>query len=261
MRIVHLVGFYSPELGYQESYLAEQHARMGHEVHVIASDRPYPFPNIKKIMKDARARLEKEKGRASIVLSNYSDALIHLQNTSDNEAQLKKDIAFAYMSLKQYNAAVEPCNEVLANDANDTFCLDIAGIADYVSDRNSEAFEKGKKAYEISASPCRSLNLGLYYGGTGNISEAKTRIDEVIRSNKNIVLSCWSPIKSDIPVSAMDRYNLCFLNNDKTKSICRSFAAEGWVEGNVTQKTTPEQIKQEEEQKKRLAELDTSRVL
>ena len=105
MRIVHLVGFYSPELGYQESYLAEQHARMGHEVHVIASDRPYPFPNIKKIMKDARARLEKEKGRndsgVKVPRLNswrvYAD-LILLFGIKKKLREIRPDVVFAHES-------------------------------------------------------------------------------------------------------------------------------------------------------------------
>ena len=47
------MGYFVPELGYQEYYLAKKHAAMGHEVYVIASDRLYPFPNIENMLKEA----------------------------------------------------------------------------------------------------------------------------------------------------------------------------------------------------------------
>jgi len=47
MKIIHLCDYIQPKLGYQEYYLAKEHARMGHEVTVIASDRYYPFQDYK----------------------------------------------------------------------------------------------------------------------------------------------------------------------------------------------------------------------
>lgn len=45
MRIAHVVDYYMPLLGYQESLLPKWHARHGHEVHVITSDRYADVPN------------------------------------------------------------------------------------------------------------------------------------------------------------------------------------------------------------------------
>lgn len=53
MKIVHLMGYFVPELGYQEYYLAKKHSQMGHDVYVIASDLLYPFPNIETMLKEA----------------------------------------------------------------------------------------------------------------------------------------------------------------------------------------------------------------
>ena len=39
MKIVHIIDYYQPKLGYQEAFLARNHANLGHEVHVITSDR------------------------------------------------------------------------------------------------------------------------------------------------------------------------------------------------------------------------------
>ena len=48
MRIIHIADYFQPKLGYQETFLAREHARLGHEVHVITSNRYYPFPKYKE---------------------------------------------------------------------------------------------------------------------------------------------------------------------------------------------------------------------
>jgi len=45
MRIVHVIDYFQPKLGYQETFLAKEHSRLGHEVHVLTSDLYYPFPH------------------------------------------------------------------------------------------------------------------------------------------------------------------------------------------------------------------------
>ncbi|MCX5727498.1 MAG: glycosyltransferase family 4 protein [Nitrospirae bacterium] len=45
MKIIHVEDYYQPQLGYQEPFLAREHSRLGHDVHVITSDRYYPFPS------------------------------------------------------------------------------------------------------------------------------------------------------------------------------------------------------------------------
>lgn len=47
MKIIHLCDYIQPKLGYQEYYLAKEHAKMGHNVTVITSDRYAPFPDYK----------------------------------------------------------------------------------------------------------------------------------------------------------------------------------------------------------------------
>jgi glycosyltransferase involved in cell wall biosynthesis len=42
MKIVHIVDYFQPVLGYQEAFLAKEHAKLGHEVFVITSDRYAP---------------------------------------------------------------------------------------------------------------------------------------------------------------------------------------------------------------------------
>lgn len=45
MRIVHVISYFQPKLGYQEYYLAKEQQKLGHEVYIITSDRYYPFHN------------------------------------------------------------------------------------------------------------------------------------------------------------------------------------------------------------------------
>ncbi len=42
MRIVHVIEYFQPKLGYQETFLARAHAQLGHDVCVVTSDRYSP---------------------------------------------------------------------------------------------------------------------------------------------------------------------------------------------------------------------------
>ena len=48
MRILHLINYYQPKIGYQEFFLAKKQQELGHEVFFITSDRYFPFHNYKK---------------------------------------------------------------------------------------------------------------------------------------------------------------------------------------------------------------------
>jgi hypothetical protein len=45
MKIVHLIDYFQPVLGYQEAFLAREQLRLGNEVTVVTSDRYAPFPD------------------------------------------------------------------------------------------------------------------------------------------------------------------------------------------------------------------------
>ncbi len=51
MKIVHFTNYYQSAIGYQEPNLARMHKRLGHEVHVVTSDRFFPFPNYENTYK------------------------------------------------------------------------------------------------------------------------------------------------------------------------------------------------------------------
>lgn len=44
MRIVHVIDYFQPKMGYQETFVARAHARLGHSVDVVTSDRYSPHP-------------------------------------------------------------------------------------------------------------------------------------------------------------------------------------------------------------------------
>ncbi|MGA1822292.1 MAG: glycosyltransferase family 4 protein [Thermoplasmatota archaeon] len=52
MRIAHVISYFQPEFGYEEYYMAREQAAMGHEVHVVTSDRIFPFKNVGKMLSD-----------------------------------------------------------------------------------------------------------------------------------------------------------------------------------------------------------------
>ena len=43
MKIVHIQDYFHPALGYQETFLSREQAKLGHEVHVVTSDRYNPL--------------------------------------------------------------------------------------------------------------------------------------------------------------------------------------------------------------------------
>lgn len=51
MKIIHLISYFQPQLGYQEYFLAKEHSKMGHDVTVVTSDRYFPFPDYENTVK------------------------------------------------------------------------------------------------------------------------------------------------------------------------------------------------------------------
>lgn len=49
MKIVHLIDYFQPRVGYQEYFLAKYQQKFGNDVLVITSDRYYPFPSYQNI--------------------------------------------------------------------------------------------------------------------------------------------------------------------------------------------------------------------
>ncbi len=45
MKILYMVDYYQPQIGYNEYYLPSEWSKLGHEVTILTSDHYYPFPN------------------------------------------------------------------------------------------------------------------------------------------------------------------------------------------------------------------------
>ena len=56
MRIVHVLGYFQPEFGYEEYYTARRQAILGHDVHVVASNMYFPFKDLGTLLEGAGAK-------------------------------------------------------------------------------------------------------------------------------------------------------------------------------------------------------------
>jgi len=52
LSVAYITGYFQPELGYHQYYLAREWAKQGHEVHIITSNRIYPFKGWEQIAAD-----------------------------------------------------------------------------------------------------------------------------------------------------------------------------------------------------------------
>ncbi|HEY4694598.1 MAG TPA: glycosyltransferase [Candidatus Nanoarchaeia archaeon] len=68
MKIVHLIGYFQPEFGYKEYYIARNQVKLGHEVHVIASDKVFPFPDYATMAKEVGAPPTRYRGEGNSVV-------------------------------------------------------------------------------------------------------------------------------------------------------------------------------------------------
>lgn len=62
MKIAHIIGYFQPSLGYQEYYLAKKQQEMGHEVHVITSNRYPPYHHYSEVVGSVSKRRIVESG-------------------------------------------------------------------------------------------------------------------------------------------------------------------------------------------------------
>lgn len=118
MKIVHLIDYFQPKVGYQETFLAKEHRRLGYEVCVLTSNRYYPFPNYKKTYEKLLGPRKLSKGRkneegidtwrlASIEIPGTP--LIYLKGLKNTLNTLKPDAVFCHgaHSLTSYFIARE----------------------------------------------------------------------------------------------------------------------------------------------------------
>lgn len=108
MKIVHLIDYFQPKIGFQETYLAKYHHKMGHEVIVVTSDRYYPYPDFEKTFGKILGKRIKKAGEFqeegitvhrldSLELPNST--LIYLKGLENKLFKLKPDIVFCHGML------------------------------------------------------------------------------------------------------------------------------------------------------------------
>lgn len=106
MKIVHLIGYFQPELGYKEYYIARNQAKLGHEVYVITSDKLYPFSNVSEIAKKININNDRTyptgttmvDGITVIRLKSFFDfhGVVCIQGVKKLLQTLQPDIVHAY---------------------------------------------------------------------------------------------------------------------------------------------------------------------
>jgi glycosyltransferase involved in cell wall biosynthesis len=113
MKIIHLCNYFQPRLGYQEYFLAREHARSGHDVTVITSDRYFPFPDydntVRKILgdrliKSETSELDGFKIIRLMTVFEYS-ARVLLAGLSGTVRSIKPDIVICH-GMATFNSQI-----------------------------------------------------------------------------------------------------------------------------------------------------------
>lgn len=110
MKIVHLIGYFQPEFGYKEYYIARNQAKAGHEVHVITSDRVFPFPNYQVLAVSAGLPKTRYRGVGVSTLDGFTihrlpsileikDSIL-IRGVKELLIRIKPDIVHAYAPVQ-----------------------------------------------------------------------------------------------------------------------------------------------------------------
>lgn len=109
LRIVHVIGYFQPKLGYQEYYLALKQQELGHEVFVVTSDRNYPYLGYKETYEPTLGKRVigagtfSEKGITVLrlpCLFEYADQII-LKDVAKTLIKLHPDIVHTHDEFSQ----------------------------------------------------------------------------------------------------------------------------------------------------------------
>ena len=63
MKIIHLLDYFQPVLGYQETFLAREQIKAGHDVLVVCADRYAPFPQYEETVQPVLGKRVRKAGR------------------------------------------------------------------------------------------------------------------------------------------------------------------------------------------------------
>lgn len=104
MKVLHIINYFQPQLGYQEYYLAKESLRSGDLPIILTSDRYFPFPNydftVKKILGDRINKVGyfKENGIITIRLKPFFEINSHLvlANLTSHIKKIAPDIVILH---------------------------------------------------------------------------------------------------------------------------------------------------------------------
>jgi len=105
MKIVHVINYFQHQLGYQEFFLAREHARMGHDVTVVTSDRYFPFADYENTISPILGKRKIKKGTERIhgfnvirlpVLFEQKGVRILLRGLKKELIRIKPDIVITH---------------------------------------------------------------------------------------------------------------------------------------------------------------------
>ncbi|MBI2617130.1 glycosyltransferase family 4 protein [Candidatus Gottesmanbacteria bacterium] len=116
MKIVHLIDYFQPKVGYQEYFLAREHTRLGHDVTVVTSSMYFPFPNYDKTYKSILGKRvvpvgkRYEEGILTVRLRSIEivpSSVVYLHGLKKVLQEISPDILFCHgvFSLTAYLAA------------------------------------------------------------------------------------------------------------------------------------------------------------
>lgn len=105
MKIVHLIDYFQPKVGYQETYLAREHQKMGHQTLVVTSNSYYPFPNYDEVYanllgkRNLKAGIAEDEGIMTLRLPGFrlpGTPLVFLRGLRRNLQDLSPDLVFCH---------------------------------------------------------------------------------------------------------------------------------------------------------------------
>lgn len=102
MRIAHVISYFQPEFGYHETFVPREQAAMGHEVHLITSDRIFPFHNVEKMLSDIGSPY-KDRMRP---VGDSMDHGVHIHRNKTNLEMLFDIIYFS--NVKEHLRRIKP---------------------------------------------------------------------------------------------------------------------------------------------------------
>lgn len=115
MKIVHLIGYFQPKFGYKEYYIARNQVKAGNEVHVVTSNKVFPFPNFNVLAKRLGMPPTRNRKTGLEIVDGIKvhrlPSILELQDTifvrgiKETLVEIKPDIVHAY-ALVQYTPSL-----------------------------------------------------------------------------------------------------------------------------------------------------------